>query len=137
MSSSLESVRDRIKELEELGPLSLVEEEELKKLREEESLLASEYEIQKGLEELRRAEAANDFAQNSKKVTRRFSRGAEKATWTSGTDGSTYTAEEFKKAYLDRGVDEFGQEFTAESLKRYQDIYDDLIGQDKGNLADF
>ena len=67
LNSELETTRDRIKELQALDSLTIVEQTELNKLKQSESSLERQIELQERLASLKRQEAANEIAENWEK----------------------------------------------------------------------
>ena len=97
LDDSLTSVQDRIKELENMDSLSIIEEEELRKLKEEESILQNQYDIQKAIYDLKREELANEFITNSEIVAKQMSKKAHTSKGITFVDGVWKTADEIEE----------------------------------------
>lgn len=67
LNSELETTKDRIKELEALDSLTIVEQAELNKLKQTETSLERQIELQERLASLKRRDAVNEIAENWEK----------------------------------------------------------------------
>lgn len=119
LDNSLQSVKDRIEELEAMDSLSIVEEEELEKLREEESLLQTQKDIQEEILQIKREAAALEFEANSGKIASKLSEKPTIRTHDNYGQAIELTSEEFKEKYVDPAQ---GTDFYDDYLKTYQDL---------------
>lgn len=160
LNNSLKSVRQSIEELLAKDTLTITEEQELARLREQEASLERQVVLQERLAELKQAEAARVFEENADKASewvndiptdskREFIAGGYEYTNASDAMYGTYsqttflTAEEYKAQYIDP-IEAAMEMATGNELIRLQNLYNertnlynDWVADDKAALGEW